>query len=323
MTEDREVIREGEDKKSKFSFFGRKEETAPKKVSRPPGVNSHSISRTESMSPSATIAGDDLPPRTSNDPATPNDEKANVQKYAGFDFQAIKGAIGKEDLEVKKIPVPRPGVEPVSTLALSRPSQPLERSESAPPLTNSPSVSIAAPESPDTPTPPVVQLPCDSTAEIPSALSRSLSMDDLPEDENEKASVSSPISPTTPTLPLRGTFANPYRQTSTSVLSFGSASGDIWASGATPSTDTQLIPGRVDGTTFGGNSNPYRNYSPPNSYGFSNGSANEDEPNALATATTLTFAGADGLISDAAEDPWKPKPVVGEHRKDTPNPWDS
>jgi hypothetical protein len=325
MTADREVIREGEDKKSGFSLFGRKKET-PSKASRPPGVYPHSISRTDSVNPSTTIADDDLPPRTSNDLATSTDQKPNVPKYAGFDFQAIKETIGKEDLDVEKIPVPHPGlggtaVEPVSTLALARPAQPLERSESAPPLTNSPPGSIGTPEQPDTPTPPVVQLPHDDAAAHSSTLTRSLSLNNLPEDETEKASTSSPVPPTGPTPhPLRETFANPYRQTSThsntSVLSFGSAGGDIWVSGATPSTDARYIFGRVDDTTFDGN------YSSPTPYGFRNGSANGGESNSFAAATTLTF-GADGSISGASEDPWKPKPITSEHRKHTPNPWDN
>jgi hypothetical protein len=329
MDTDREVIREGEDKKSGFSLFGRKKET-PSKLSRPPAVNSHSISRTESMSSPTTTADGDLPPRTSNDLATSTDQKANIPKYAGFDFQAIKEALGEEDLDVEKIPVPHPGpggpvVEPVSTPALARPPQPLERSEPAPPLTSSPLGSISTPELPGTPTPPIVQLPHDDTAALPSTFSRSLSLNDLTEDENEKASTSSPVSPTAPTPhPLRDAFANPYRQalahSDTSTLSFGSASGDIWASGATPSTDTQLIVGRVDGTIFGGSSNPYGNYSSPTPY---DGSANGGESNAFAAATTLTFGGADGSISNASEDPWKPKPITGVHKKYTPNPWDN
>jgi len=330
MTTDREVIREGEDQKSRFSLFGRKETTP--KVPRPPGVHSQSISRTESMSSSTAIADDDLPPRTSNDSATSTDQKASVPKYAGFDFQAIKEAIGKEDLDVEKIPVTHPGpggsaVEPVSTLPLARPPPPLERSESAPPLTNSPPGSIRTPDPPNTPTPPVVQLPHDDTTALPSTSSRSLSLNDLPEDENEKPSTS-PVPPTTPTPhPLRETFANPYRQAPThsdmSMLSFGSAGGDIWASGAAPSTDTQLAFGRADGMIFGSSSNTYGNYSPPTSDGFENGPANGGESNAYGAATTLTFGGADGSITNATEDPWKPKPITGVHKKYTPNPWDN
>src|SRR5258708_8168972 len=142
MDADREVIRKGEDEKNGFSLFGRKRETASK-VSRPPGIHSHSISRTTSMSTSTATSSDDSPPRMSNDSATSTDEKANIPKHAGFDFQAIKEAIGKEGLDVEKIPVPRPepggsGAEPLSTMGLARPPRPLERSESAPPLATSP-----------------------------------------------------------------------------------------------------------------------------------------------------------------------------------------
>jgi len=330
MNEDREVIREGEDKKSGFSLFGRKKET-PSKVSRPPGVQPHSISRTESTNSSTTITDDDLPPRTSNDLATSTDQKPNLPKYAGFDFQAIKETLGKEDLDVEKIPVSRPGpggtvVEPVSTLALARPAPPLERSESAPPLVNNPPGSITTPEPAGTPTPRVVQLPHDDVAALPS-FTRSLSLNDLSEDETEKTSTSSPVSPTAPTHSLRESFANPYGQTpthsNTSMGSFGSAGGDIWVSGATPPADTQFIFGRVDGTVFGGSSSPYGNYSSPTPYGFRNGSANGGESNSFAAATTLTFGGADGSISNASEDPWKPKPITSEHKKHTPNPWDN
>lgn len=328
MTTDREVIREGEDKKSGFSLFGRKE--TPSKISRPPGVHSHPISRTESMSPSATTADDDLPPRTSNDAATSTDQKTNLPKYAGFDFQAIKEAIVEEDLDVEKIPVPHSGsggpvVGPVTTLVHARPAQPLERSESAPPLMNTPPGPIGTPEPPDTPTQPVVQLSHDATAALPSTFSRSLSLNDLPEDETAQASTSSPVSPTP--HPLREISANPYRQTpthsDTSVLSFGSAGGDIWVSGATPSTDTQLSFARADGTIFGGTSNPYGNYSSPTPYDFRNGSAIGGESNPFVAATTLTFGGADGSISSASEDHWKPKPITSEHKKYTPNPWDN
>ena len=331
MTADREVIREGEKKKSGFSLFGRKE--TPSKTSRPPGVHSHPTSRTESTNSATSTEDVDLPPRTSNDVATSTDQKTNLPKYAGFDFQAIKEAIGEEGIDVNKIPVPHPGpggpvVEPVSTLALARPAQPLDRSESAPPLINTPPGSIRTLEPPDTPTPPVAQLSHADTAALPSTFSRSLSLNDLPEGETEKASTSSPVSPTESTPhPLRetfATFANPYRQTptnsNTSVLSFGSAGGDIWVSGATPS---QLTFGRVDGTIIGGTSDPYGNYSPPSSYGLRNESAFGGESNAFAATTTLTFGGADGSISSASEDQWKPKPITSEHKKYTPNPWDN
>lgn len=328
MTADREVVREGEKKKSGFSLFGRKE--TPSKVSRPPEVHSHSMSRSESMNSSTTTEDVDLPPRTSNDVATSPDQKTNLPKYAGFDFQAIKEAIGEEGIDVQKIPVPHPGpsgpvVDPVSTLALARPAQPLDLSESAPPLTNTPPGPIRTLEPPDTPTPPVVRLSHDDTTALPSTFSRSLSLNDLPEGETEKASTSSPVSPTAPTPnPLRETFANPYRQTptdsNTSVLSFGSAGGDIWVSGATPS---QLTFGRVDGTIFGDTSNPYGNYSPPSLYGLRNESAVGGESNAFADAATLTFGGADGSISNASGDHWKPKPITSEHKKYTPNPWDN
>lgn len=333
MTTDREVIREGEDKKGRFSLFGRKKETPSKRVSRPPGVHPHSISRTESMNSSTAVADDDLPPRTSNDSTNSTNEKTNLPKYAGFDFQAIKEAIGKENLDVETIPAPGPGpsghgVEPVSTMALACPPQLLERSESAPAFTNSLYNPTTAPEPPDTPTPPVGQLPCGNTAEISSVLSRSLSLGDLPEGESQKNTVSSPVSPTEPTPhPLHGTFTNPHRRTSThadmSTLSFGSAGGDIWASGATTSTDTQLTFGRADGKILGGSSNPYGNYPSPTSYRLGNGSTNGDDPNAVEVAPTLTFGGADGSISHAAEDPWKPNPMRGGQKKWTPNPWDS
>ena len=333
MTTDREVIREAEDKKGRFSLFGRKKETTLKRVSRPPGVHSHSIPRTESTSSSTAVADDDLPPRASNDSATSTNEKEIIPKYAGFDFQAIKETIGKEDLDVEKIPVPRPGpggpgVEPVSTTALARPPQPLERSESAPPPTNSLYGSITAIEPPDTPTLPIGQFPRDSTAEISPALLRSLSLDDLPKNENQKNSVSSSISPIVPTPhPVHGPFTNTHRQTSTnsdmSTLSFGSAGGDIWASGAPTSTDTQLTFGRADGTIFDGHSNPYGNHPSLTSYRFNNGSANGDEPDALAVATTLTFGGADSSATQAAEDSWKPNPIRSGQKKWTPNPWDS
>ncbi len=262
--------------------------------------------------------------------ATSTDQKTNLPKYAGFDFQAIKEAIVEEDLDVEKVPVPHPGpcgpiVGPVTTLVLARPAQPLERSESAPPLINTPPGPIGTPEPPDTPTPPGVQLPHNDTAALPSTFSRSLSLNDLPEDETEQASTSSPVFPTAPTPhPLSETFANPYRQTpthpDTSVLSFGSAGGDILV---TPSTDTQLSFGRVDGTIFGGTSNPYGGYSSPTPYGFRNGSAIGGESNPFAAATTLTFGGADGSISNGSEDHWKPKPITSEHKKYTPNPWDN
>ena len=332
MTEDREVVREGEDKKSGFSLFGRKKET-PSKVSRPPGAQPHSIPRTESMNSSTTIADDDLPPRTSNDLATSTDQKTNIPKHAGFDFQAIKEAIGEDDLDGGGITIPHPGpggpvVEPVSTLALVPPAQPLESSGSAPSLTNSPPGPIRTLEPPDTPTPPVVQLPHDDAAALPSTFTRSLSLSGLPEDETEKASTSSLISPTAPTPhPLRETLANPYQQTpthsNTSMLSFGSAGGDIWVSGATPSTDAQFIFGRVDGTIFGGSPNPYGIYSSPTPYGFRNGPANGGGSNSFAAPTTLTFGGADGSISSVSEDPWEPKPITNQHKKDTPNPWDN
>ena len=326
MTEDREVIREGEKKKSGFSLFGRKE--TPSKVSRPPGVHPHSISRTESMNSSTITEDVDLPPRTSNDVATSTDQKTSLPKYAGFDFHAIKETIGEEGIDVEKRQVPcpspsGPAVEPVSTLALERPAQPLDRSESAPPLTNTPPGSIRALEPPETPTPPIAQLSHDDTAALPSTFSRSLSLNDLPEGETENTSSSTAPTP----HPLRetfATFANPYRQTpthsNTSVLSFGSAGGDIWVPGATTS---QLTFGRVDGTIFGGTSNPYGNYSPPSSYGLRNESAVGGESNAFTAATTLTFGGADGSISNTSEDHWKPKPITSEHKKYIANPWDN
>jgi hypothetical protein len=312
MNADREVIR-GEEKKSEFSLFGRKE-TASKKASRPPGVHSHSISGTASMGTSTATADDDLPPRTSHDLAT-TDEKANIPEYAGFDFQAIKGVIGKEDLDVDKIPVPHsgPGVDAPSMLALTQPPQLLERSESAPPLTESAYSPIGAAGPPDTPTAYVVQLPHDDTADLSSTVSRSLSLSDIPKGIASTSSPMSPMSPIVSTPPLRKTPADPSQQTSTdtnmSTASFGSVGGDIWASGAALSTDTQLVFGRADGTNFGSNSS---------SYGFSNRPTNGEEPDAFAAAPTLTFGGANG---STAEDPWKPEPIMGEHKKYTPNPW--
>ena len=328
MNADREVIREGEDKKSGVGLFGRKKDPVSKDPC-PPAVHSHPIPHTESMNSSTSIVDGGLPPRASNDSATKVDEGAIIPKYAGFDFQAIKETIGEEGLDVEKEPAPSPGpgspgVAAPSTPTLAHPPQPPERFESALPLINCPPDPIRAPDSPGTLTPPTAQLPRDGTANLSSTFSGALPLNDLPEEE--KPSASSPISSTAPTHPLRENFATTDRQTPThsdiSMTPFESADGDIWAPGAAPSTGAQLIFGRGDGTIFGGNSNPYGNYSSPISYGFSNGSVNRDESNATSAASNLTFEGADGSIH-AAEDPWKPKKITAGKKKYTPNPWDS
>lgn len=136
--------------KSRFSWFKRNSTGPQVKVTPPPS----GLGSKPSTPRTSKDQDDDLPerierhsigspkPRTpkpdastprATTPAVPNDtnetpESPAIPAKAGFDFQAIGKALGKEDLDPNKIKMPtptRPVVPPVVTA-------PLERSESAP-----------------------------------------------------------------------------------------------------------------------------------------------------------------------------------------------
>ncbi|TDL26409.1 DUF726-domain-containing protein [Rickenella mellea] len=145
FTEDRIVVREGEEapkKKGWFSQGAKKPTTNSQRVSRPPGA--YPV-KSEGQKTAAS-PDDDLPERTEKvdlrpsspvesttetlRPPGPADSQSSLPIHAGFDFNAIKEVIGKEGLNLDELREPGP--------MLFRPPDlqpPSMRSESAPPLT--------------------------------------------------------------------------------------------------------------------------------------------------------------------------------------------
>ncbi|RDX46811.1 DUF726-domain-containing protein [Lentinus brumalis] len=347
---DRVVIKEGEEKE-KRGWFRRKKKTSTttESISRPPSAATFGIAK-KTTSDSSTADDDDLPPRegtsvpTSSTPVavqspskspTGADDgdlgSSELPAHAGFDFAAIKEAIGKSDLRPEELQVPQSRFPPLSMPA------PTLRTESAPP-------SIPEPSSPATPRArPSLDLPpipseegpiagpsTSPRADLSSTLSRSLSLNNMREaDEADMTSFGAPS-------PLLAASRQP-------VLSFGGSDSSVW-----PSQEPDRTP------TYAGFGGGYlsTNLSAMRSTDvlanpFASGSGGlragalpspRDNPFASAGAPALSFGGADGSISilpttspsatPPSRSPWDIGNPYGSGKKPSAstldlNPWQS
>ncbi|KZT08796.1 DUF726-domain-containing protein [Laetiporus sulphureus 93-53] len=153
FTEDRIVVREGEENLQKKSWFHRKKKTPSTpaaRVSHPPSAGSFSVQK-EGRTSQSSATDDELPPRettsisasvapsqpstpaletsTATDEASPVDSPdsdlstAHLPARAGFDFDAIKDVIGNPETNLSKVTRP----------SLAQPThEPTHRSESVP-----------------------------------------------------------------------------------------------------------------------------------------------------------------------------------------------
>ncbi|KAG8876142.1 hypothetical protein FRB97_004418 [Tulasnella sp. 331] len=137
--------------KKRFTFFKRSASTSTPVTPLEPSLPPLAMPPKKASASASADDEDDLPARmekhtidigaTSASPLRPSPVSAvdrsttpephtTIPARAGFDFQAIGKAIGKEDLDPNKIRMPKPS-KPISTMAGV--TMPLERSESAPP----------------------------------------------------------------------------------------------------------------------------------------------------------------------------------------------
>ncbi len=256
---------------------------------------------------------------------------SELPAHAGFDFAAIKEAIGKSDLRPEELQVPQSRFPPLSMPA------PTLRTESAPP-------SIPEPSSPATPRArPSLDLPpipseegpiagpsTSPRADLSSTLSRSLSLNNMREaDEADMTSFGAPS-------PLLAASRQP-------VLSFGGSDSSVW-----PSQEPDRTP------TYAGFGGGYlsTNLSAMRSTDvlanpFASGSGGlragalpspRDNPFDSAGAPALSFGGADGSISilpttspsatPPSRSPWDIGNPYGSGKKPSAstldlNPWQS
>ncbi|KAI9066465.1 DUF726-domain-containing protein [Trametes sanguinea] len=306
---DRVVIREEEETKKK-SWFGRrkkKSSTPSQPVSRPPSAATFGHSR-KSGSQSSQV-DDELPPRegattpvpsqpqassqSPQPPSTPHDDgdvaAAEIPKHAGFDFAAIKEVIGKAD-KAEELRVPAPSrfpPPPFHPPTLRTESAPPPVPDSPPPATPKARPSLNLPPVPiEHEDEPVAGPSSASRPDLSSALSRSLSFNDVPDDLDAEMTS--------------------FRHNSSSrspVLSFGGSDGSIWqaqqpdstptfgAFGAyqAPSSFSSLRSADVLSNPFAGGSNGLRSDGLP--------APPVDEITAAAGIPSLSFGGIDGSIS--------------------------
>ncbi|KAJ7360974.1 hypothetical protein DFH08DRAFT_767677 [Mycena albidolilacea] len=251
---DRIVERE-EDKNKKKGWFSKKpkEPTQPETVSRPP-----STTWRHSRASSVTVT-DDLPPRVDSplgaaSASTPSPTKAaadpdsKIPIHAGFDFSAIKDALGKAELNPDELRIPEPNQFAAPVIP-----PPSTRSESAPPQTQTPPAAAdrPAPFSPSSPPP---------RTDLSGTFTRSMSVNDVRDSDSDTDTDEPP-----PPLPEK-----PPVFASASTLSFGDASGSVWS----PPQSSMTIP------AFGysaATQNPFASssYAPPDaglSFGGADGS---------------------------------------------------
>ncbi|KAI0334020.1 DUF726-domain-containing protein [Cubamyces sp. BRFM 1775] len=348
---DRVVIREGEETKKK-GWFSRKKKssTSSQTVSRPPSASAFVHVKKSSQ----TSAGDDdLPPREGASTPTPvqspvpsQSEKspsanpqddgdlasAEIPAHAGFDFAAIKEVLGKAD-KSEELRVPAPSRFPPPSIPVHPPTL---RTESAPPpVPDSPPA--ATPKSrPSLDLPPVPPdhedepVPGASSSshpdrDLPSILSRSLSLNNAPDDFEADMTSFGRNAPSRPP-----------------VLSFGGSDGSIWpaqepdptpgygAFGAyrAPASFAPLRSADVLSNPFASGTSGLRSDGLP---------APPDDPLAGSAGTpSLSFGGIDGSISfgsspssslQPGRSPWDIGGPYGNTKKSSStldlNPWQS
>lgn len=338
FTEDRIVVREGEEDTKKRGWFSRKKKTstAPAaRVSRPPSASTFSFHKKQRSSLS-NAADDDLPPReAASSPvpsATPNPQtevplatpttseavpaephvddgdlsNAAIPAHAGFNFMAIKEVIGKAETNPAELQLP-PSVSSIS----HRLHPPTYRSESVP---------LPSPGSPDAT--PTTRASFDVRREEPIAgpssyssghsLSRTRSLSQLHDEDGAGSSSSydAGIPPPSSGTPL---FSRP------SAAPFGANQGSIW-----PGTDHEITPtfnafgdyrapssrdplASRETLSFGAGSVPSLDSSSFGSFG-SNTTARS--PFTVPPEASLSFGGVDGSITfspsplSMERDPW-------------------
>ncbi|KAJ6520544.1 hypothetical protein C8R45DRAFT_1205489 [Mycena sanguinolenta] len=300
---DRIVERE-EDKNKKKGWFSRKskEPARPASVSRPPSTTW----RHSRAPPTPAATDDDLPPRMDSplegaskpppikeEPDADTDSKIPI--HAGFDFNAIRDALGKAELNPDELKIPEPNHFEAPPIP-----PPSSRSESAPPP-------IQTPTSPADAEPPAsFKPPSPSRAELPSVFARSLSVNDVRDSNDSDTETDEPPPPPPEKPPV---FVSP------SSLSFGDASGSLWTPAEHDSPRSLSIP------SFGYPAATQQNPQNP----FGSGS--------YAADTGLSFGGADGSITSgfassfsSVADPWAIPPNLGKKKSSTAssfnsNPW--
>ncbi|KAI0354671.1 DUF726-domain-containing protein [Trametes cingulata] len=345
---DRVVIREGEETQKK-GWFGRKKKSSAssQSVSRPPSAASFGHAKKSGSQSSA--ADDDLPPRegattptlphppstqSPPPPSTPHDDgdvaSAEIPAHAGFDFAAIKEVIGKADLNPDELRVPAPSKFPPPPA-----HPPILRTESAPP---------PVPDSPPAATPkmrPSLDLPpvpfdhedepvagpsSGARADLSSSLSRSLSLNNVPDELAEDMT----------------SYARNASSSRPPALSFGSSDGSIWTAqepdptptyGAfgtyqAPSNVAALRSADVLSNPFASTTSGLRSDGLP---------APPDDPFSTSSTTpSLSFGGIDGSISfvpssssslQPGRSPWDIGAPYGGGKKASStldlNPWQS
>lgn len=311
------MVREEEEPK-KRSWFSRKKKptTAGSQVSRPPSAASFPSHHRKTSSQS-TLADDDLPPREgtpvsksgvstpvspSRTPTTVDSPNAeldtpdipNLPKTAGFDFAAIKDAIGKADLNPEELQMPTPSRFHAPSIP-----PPTQRSESAPP---------PIPEESSSPSPPIPRSPVishdlpvagssSSRTDLSAALSRSMSLNDMKAEMGDEDDVTS-SSEKTPSA-MQSFRAPP-------PLTFGSSDGSFW-----PAEPDRLTP--FDASPFNAFGRESLSTSRPSalgSYGLLSRPNESFYPPPDSAA--LSFGGADGSITVM------PSPAV---RAEPSDPW--
>jgi hypothetical protein len=331
FTEERIVVREGEEVQKKGWFSRRKKPSAGplSPVSRPPSAAS---SQKKSTSNSST-PDEDLPPRIEKDdpppPYTngqpPNGEAgpsdAELPKHAGFDLSAMKKIIENAELNPAELQVQDPDRYPVPPIP-----PPTNRSESTPlPLHESPSTTPVMRSS--------MQLASESESvpksssriDLNAAFQRSVSMNDLRE-EPEATTLSVYSQPSDANLqdgPGAPSYSTPRPSLPSALPSAGSNSA--WAGDIITKPDSHALDSQPLGPFAA--TNPFANHNgliTPSSSSYS--LPHNPFADVSSQSVGLSFGGVDGTITPNAEaerDPWGSRPLHTKVSGFSSNPWQS
>ena len=321
FTEDRIVVREEDEKATKKGWFGRKKKqpvTSPTKVSRPPSAASWASPRSRSTAtPDPSSPNDDLPPRVSAFSTAvevngdTSQSSVELPKHAGFDLAAMKEII---DNAAQRNPDELKDLQAPSHYPVPPFHPPTHRTESAPPLHESPSTTpvmksskVLSPELPTGAGTP-------SQVDLNATFQRSLSVSDMHE-EPEEMMLSSYSDSTRKDSPFSPASMPATRLWPAASLPPGGFNSN-WSS-ETGSLDT------FDGQTFGSSTKVHLSGNmggPP--YG-GNHLAFSANPFASGSSSELSFGGADGSITHAEveRDPWSARPLRSKTTAFNSNPW--
>ncbi|KAJ7608691.1 hypothetical protein FB45DRAFT_945686 [Roridomyces roridus] len=238
------IVEREEEKAAKKGWFSgkSKEPSRPQSVSRPPTASSFSQ---HTRSSTTTSVDDELPPRVGTPaaagtatppvPTSPNkeDEASQIPMHAGFDFQAIKDALGKAELNPEELKMPEPSRFEMPTIP--------------PPTNRSESVPLQQHVGPDD-EPPAASS-SSSQEDLPITFARSMSVNDIHDEEEDSDEDDPPPPP--PEKPRA--FVSP------STISFGNSSGSVWSPEPEPDSQRALgfdgysqNPFAASGLSFGG-----------------------------------------------------------------------